>query len=147
MKTVYLAGLISTEFPESLYWRERVEPELSQYFSVLSPMRGKKDLQKTSKDGGLNDPSLDSKDIILRDYSDVKATDIVFAHLDLFGSPRPLTGTVAELAWTWQMQKPVIAIASKTNSLMRNHPFIKEMVAHYFETEGEAVKFLVTRYK
>lgn len=146
MKTIYLAGLISTDYPESLRWRERVEPVLSTCFYVLSPMRGKKDLEQTSKDGGLNDPNFNSKDIILRDYSDVRAADLVLVHLDTFGSLRPLIGTVAELAWTWQMQKPVIAIASPDNNLMRNHPFIKEMIAHYLESEKGAVNFLISRY-
>jgi nucleoside 2-deoxyribosyltransferase len=147
MKTIYLAGLISTDFPESLRWRERMEPLLADYFNVLSPMRGKKELEKRSKDGGLNDPGFSSKDIILRDYNDIRECDLTLVHLENFGSSRPLIGTIAELAWLWQMQKPVIAIAHADNVLMRSHPFIKEMIAHYLESEDAALGFLATRYR
>jgi hypothetical protein len=39
---VYLAGLISTDVSQSLYWRHEVTPRLENGgFEVLSPMRGK----------------------------------------------------------------------------------------------------------
>lgn len=147
MKTVYLAGLISTDFKESLLWREHVEPAfLGSGMQVLSPMRGKKTLDVFSKDGGVTDPWLSAKDIIFRDYGDVSQADVILAHLETFGSPRPLIGTVCELAWAWQLKKPVVAIAAEDNYLMRKHPFIAECVAHYCDKLEEAVDFTVHYY-
>jgi nucleoside 2-deoxyribosyltransferase len=146
VKTVYLAGLISTEKPASLEWRHVVEAALKDRFHVLSPMRGKENLAKTSKDGGITDPTLTAKDIILRDYHDVVASDVVLVHLDSFGSDRPLVGTMFELGWAWDMKKPVVAVAAGNNLLMRNHPFVKETVAHYVESLEDAVSVLLRHY-
>jgi nucleoside 2-deoxyribosyltransferase len=147
MITVYLAGLISTEKPESLEWRTQIQPVLeSAGMRVLSPMRGKENLVRTSKDGGITDPTLTPKDVIFRDYRDVKEADVILAHLDTFGSERPLLGTIYELGWAWMLQKPVVAIASKDNRLMRNHPFVVDTISHYCETLEEARNILVRHY-
>ena len=143
---IYLAGLISTEHPESLKWREQVAPVLSARATVLSPMRGKENLAKTSKDGGITDPALTSRDIIQRDYADVSAADVILVHLERFGSERPLTGTIMELAWAWEKHTPVVAVASSDNLLMRNHPFVKECVSHYCETTEDALAILWRHY-
>jgi nucleoside 2-deoxyribosyltransferase len=141
-KIVYLAGLISTDYPESLIWRVEVTPMLEAHeFDVLSPMRGKENLVLQSPDGGITDPNLTSKDIILRDYHDVVSSDIILMHLENFGSPRPLLGTICELAWAWEMKKPIVAIAHSDNKLMRSHPFVKEAVSHYCSTVSEAIDF------
>lgn len=143
---VYLAGLISTEKPESLRWRLEAEELLKDRCKILSPMRGKENLVKTSKDGGITDPALTPKDIILRDYADVQAADVILVHLDSFGSERPLLGTIYELGWAWMLRKPVVAIASADNKLMRSHPFVVDTVAHYTETLDEAVNILRRHY-
>lgn len=142
MKTVYLAGLISTSRPDSLYWRLEAEQQLKDWCTILSPMRGKHELVKTSKDGGITDPALTPKDIILRDYNDVQESDVILAHLDDFGNERPLLGTIYELGWAWQLRKPVVAIASPDNGLMRTHPFVRDTVAHYCENLNDAVNIL-----
>ncbi len=141
-KTVYLAGLIDTDHPESLEWRKRAAEALSPYFNVLTPMRGKDDLFQTSKDGGITHAYLTSKDIILRDHNDVIASDIILANLDTFGSSRPLLGTIFELAWSWEGKKRVVAITSNSNYLMRNHPFVTETVAAYFSNLEDAVEYI-----
>lgn len=146
-KTIYLAGLISTDFTESLLWRIDAAPILeSSGFNVLSPMRGKEKLALLSKDGGITDPRLTPKDIMLRDYNDVVESDVILMHLDSFGSTRPLLGTIVELGWAWQLKKPIVAIAAEDNILMRTHPFVREAVAHYFPTVEEAVEFSVEHY-
>lgn len=146
-KTIYLAGLISTDYPESLLWRIEVTPVLEAHeFDVLSPMRGKEKLILQSPDGGITDPNLTSKDIILRDYHDVVSSDVILMHLENFGSPRPLLGTICELAWAWEMKKPIVAITHPDNKLMLNHPFVKEAVSHYFNTTEEAIEFVAHHF-
>lgn len=146
MKTVYLAGLISTEKPESLHWRIEAEEHLREHAVVLSPMRGKENLVKTSKDGGITDPSLTKTDVTIRDYHDIRKADVILAHLESFGSTRPLIGTIAELAWAWDHKIPVVAVAREGNILMRTHPFINTFVSHYVEHIDEGVDILVRHW-
>lgn len=143
MKTVYLAGLISTERPESLEWRDRVTPLLEGQARVLDPMRGKKDLAKNSPNGGLTDVRLTSRDIVIRDYGDVVESNIILVNLNDFGSTRPLIGTLVELGWAWEHRKLVVAIGG--SQVMKSHPFIAEFVSHWFDTEEEAIGFILER--
>ena len=53
-----------------------------------------------------------ARDIILRDYNDVLAADIVLVNLNTFGCPRPLLGTIFELAWVWQLYSVVILMST-----------------------------------
>ena len=142
---VYLAGLISTEVPESLDWRLKVEPRLTEAgFEVLSPMRGKN--PKALVQGGLVDPNVTSKDILMRDFHDVKRANVILAHLEIFGGNRSLLGTIAELAWAWQLTTPVVGIADLQNSLMRNHPFVREFISHYHCNIYDAAEFIINYY-
>jgi nucleoside 2-deoxyribosyltransferase len=146
MQKIYLAGLISTDFPESLTWRTVAEFVLSEHVTVLSPMRGKANLASKSTNGGLTDPDLTPGDIILRDYNDIRSADIVLVNLETFGSPRPILGTCFELGWAYERRIPVIAVAAEDNSLMREHPFMRAVVTHYFQTLDEALSHVLTYY-
>lgn len=142
---VYLAGLISTDYPESLAWRKHAAVYLDS--ETISPMRDKQNLADRTTDGGLTATDLTGADIITRDYHDVSRCDVILVHLETFGSPRPLIGTVCELAWAWQMRKPIVAVVNEDNYVMRNHPFISQMVNHYFTNLSEACDFINTYYK
>lgn len=146
MKRVYLAGLISTERPATFAWRKEAFDELKWTFEVLSPLRDKLDLARHSKDGGVTDTRLTSKDVILRDHSDVLSSDLIIVHLEAFGSLRPLMGTLFELAWAWEHKIPVIAIAYEDNAVMRIHPFLAESVSHFVTTTAEAIRFAKEYY-
>lgn len=144
MKTVYLAGLIATEHPETLEWRRRAAGLLNK-FSVLSPLRGKEHLYDPTlahtSDGGLTSNLNTNRDIIIRDYNDVRQSDVILVNLELYGSKRALLGTIYELAWAWQMNKPTVAIANTDNYLVRKHPFVEQTVCHYHETVDAACQF------
>lgn len=142
---VYLAGLISTDAPQSLQWRVDVGPHLELAgFEVFSPMRGKN--PDALVQGGLVDPNVTSRDILLRDFNDVKRASVILAHLEIFGGTRPLLGTIAELAWAWQLNTPVVGVAREDNSYMRNHPFVREFVSHYCGSMWEAADFIINYY-
>ncbi|KKL99948.1 hypothetical protein LCGC14_1809300 [marine sediment metagenome] len=147
-QVVYLAGFISTEHPETFEWRNRVGFTLQQVhgFQTLSPLRGKAELTRTSTDGGISSTEHTPHDIILRDFGDIARSDLVLVNLNTYGSTRPLVGTIFELAWAWEHRKPVIAFCEADNYLMRKHPFVQESVAHYFEAEQEAVKYILHNY-
>ena len=146
MRTVYLAGLISTHAPESLAWRLKAEEALSGAAEVLTPLRGKENLFKETNDGGVTSNVLTASDVILRDYRDIRRSDVILANLELFGSDRPLLGTIMELAWAWDYKIPVVAIARPVNILMRTHPFISSAVSHYVHDLDAAVDILVKHY-
>lgn len=146
-RTVYLAGLISTDYPESLEWRDRVTPVLEDAgFEVRNPLDGKGNLKCVTSDGGITSSVTSNKSIILRDRRDVRESDIILAHLETFGSPRPLVGTIVEIGWAWDDQTPVVAVASADNYLMRKHPFVSECVTQYWNTVGGAVDFIIRYY-
>ena len=146
MKTVYLAGLISTDFPDTFHWRERAHTLLHEHANVLSPLRGKENLFKDSKDGGVNSDHLTSDDVIIRDYWDVRKSDVVLCHLETFGSTRPMIGTPMELSWCWEHHIPVVAVCRPTNTLMRTHPFIVPSVSHYVEDVDDGIELLLSHY-
>ncbi len=152
MTTIYLAGLISTEKPESINWRgvarlwlRRLALDEDKEVLILDPMRGKHDLKDATPDKGLTDPRFTSTDIILRDYSDVMHADIVLANLNDFGSDRPLVGTLMELAWAWEHRKIVIAVCDDKEQLMHSHPFVRSAVSHWFNGLEEACRFIAER--
>jgi len=143
MQTVYLAGLINTQVPASLTWRTRATGALRGHFHVLSPLRGKEDLEQVSADGGITCPGLTSKDIILRDFNDVCNADILLVCLDDFGGDRPLVGTLFELAWAWYFNKTVVAFG---DGALYRHPFVQEAICHWFPTLPQACLFLLEQH-
>lgn len=146
-RVIYLAGLISTEYPESLAWREQVRPKLEAAgFEIRTPLAGKKNLKAETKDGGITSTATTNRCIVLRDRRDVRESDIILCHLESFGSPRPPMGTLVELGWAWDDRTPVIAVAKEDNYIMRNHPFFNEFVAKYEPTVEEAVDFIIRYY-
>lgn len=148
MKTIYLAGHISTEAPQTLSWRTEAHRLLRSHFHLLSPLRGK-DLTKDSGDGGLTCTKTTSRDILLRDYYDIKLSDILLVNLAIYESSRPLIGTIAELAWAWEQRKVVVGVIDlgKQGALMANHPFVSEFVTHYFPSLEPAAEFLKEYHK
>ena len=145
--TVYLAGLIATDYPASLEWRDRVTPVLEAAgFEVRNPLAGKGNLKCVTSDGGITTSVTSNKSIMLRDRRDVRESDIILAHLETFGSPRPLVGTIVELGWAWDDQTPVVAVALEDNYLMRKHPFVSECVSQYWADLDEAVDFIIRYY-
>ena len=147
MKTVYLAGLIATEHPETFAWRQQADLLLRGKFQVLSPLRGKEQLYdkvlSTTTDGGLTSTKHTNRDIIMRDYQDVSRSDIILVNLEVYGSKRALLGTIYELAWAWDRKIPVVAICNSNNYLMRQHPFVEQTVCHYFESVEQACLFTI----
>lgn len=146
-RIVYLAGLISTDYPESLDWRDRVTLVLEAAgFDVRNPLAGKGNLKCATSDGGITTTVTSNKSIVLRDRRDVRESDVILAHLSTFGSPRPLVGTIVELGWAWEDQTPIVAVAAADDYLMRKHPFISEFVTQYWADLDEAVDFIIRYY-
>lgn len=152
--TVYLAGMINTEFPETLSWRLRAAEALEESFRVLDPLRGMNGLCCSSNDTGITTDSASNASVLLRDYNDLRQSNVMLANLNTYGSARPMVGTLVELGWAWQLKIPVVAICDMNHEndfrshayLMRRHPFIQQFVAQYFANEVDAVEFVKAWY-
>jgi len=159
---IYLVGLISSNI-ETHEWRYRVERMLlpRTKYVVSNPIRSKYDQELKKKYGGGEDNEFYSAQLeedrapsllVPKSYAEVFDCDVIIANFDLVGE-RPMVGSIFELAWAWQLHKPVVAIHSgenhndskhpcedKRNNLYVVHPFVKLAVTHWAKSEEEAVQ-------
>jgi nucleoside 2-deoxyribosyltransferase len=128
MLRVYLAGYIQGEvIDQCLAWRKRIR-EYYQHWKAkekfpivwLDPLSGEEACE-ISPDGLHS--SLPTQAIVHKDYVCVEKADLIVANMDRFGKSRQLTGTICELAWAWQLHKPIIMITNEEQ--YRDHPFLK----------------------
>ena len=157
MFTCYLAGFMSGDkLKETTEWRYKIR----SYFKskdwpiVWSDPYNGKDIGSITKDGLKS--SVPPHAIVHRDYMCVEKANLIVANLDTFGSTRPLTGTICELAWAWKLHKPIIIISNDPN--YKEHPFInyfsswilpdvetllKEKVIEYFYQGTVSAKYTI----
>lgn len=151
---VYLAGYMSGEkLKQCIAWRKEIRHFYKNWkdssraypFIFLDPFNGKE--LETIDSKGLTS-SVPSKAIVYGDYKSVKKADILVVNLDIFGADRPSIGTYCEMAWAWQMKKPIITIA-KNKDILKKHPFIQEFTTIFVENVDELLekKHLNTFYK
>jgi len=163
LKTVYLAGLINPQAPRTIEWRTEAAFTLQDFFIVLNPLRGK-DLRNDDKfysSRGQLATRIESKPIVARDYRDILRSDYLLANLDDYGSDRPMVGTLFELAWAWQLCKPVIAFGEYRRPEFRNevegitapltptlleHPFVEQAVTEFHYSLEDATDSLLGYY-
>jgi nucleoside 2-deoxyribosyltransferase len=133
---VYLAGYIHGEVIEQcVAWRKKIRKFYENYkgqkypIEWLDPLNGK-DLESISADGLTS--SCSPNVIIHRDYQSVIRSDLIVVNMNTFGKDRPLTGTVAELAWAWEHHIPIIMIT--TEKKYKEHPFIKAFVSDFVDS-------------
>lgn len=125
---IYLAGYISgNKLTECLAWRKKirehfdVNPKWHGQITFLDPLNGK-DFEMIDAEGLKS--NIPGKAFIGRDHKCVKIADLLIVSLDTFGEPRPLTGTIYELAWAWLYKTPVIVITQ--DRYYSEHPFIQD---------------------
>lgn len=145
LATVYLSGPMSAvNWSEAESWREFAYRQYNNNnIKTYTPLRGKEFLSKlrtigeydtsVNKDGDGNGFAVDSA-ILHRDHHDVSTSDLIL--VNLWGAPEVSIGTVAEIAWAHQLQKPIVGLwEGKTNP--HNHPFIRQMIPFMVE-DGDA---------
>jgi nucleoside 2-deoxyribosyltransferase len=119
---IYLAGYMSGScLDECLAWRKQIREHygnwkgagLSYPVVFLDPFNGP-ELNSISKDGLKSE--VPPKGILMGDYMSVKEADLIIVNWDTFGHLRPSIGTPAEMAWAWQLGKPIITIANKAKA-------------------------------
>lgn len=120
----YLAGFMSGDkLKETTEWRKKIRAHYAvkawNDLVFLDPYNGK-DINTITKDGLKS--NVPPNAIVHRDYKCVDEADLIVANMNTFGSDRPLTGTMCELAWAWQLKKPIVLITKNKNYV--EHPFL-----------------------
>lgn len=125
-KSIYLAGNISSDI-ETYKWREKATQLLEAQYTILNPAANKfnkmlikhhkTDIEEFKKDAVRKSQGI----LIVKDYQLVNRADIILVNLQIITEDKPMIGTMFELAWAWQLKKPVIAIVA--DNWYSKHPF------------------------
>lgn len=122
MISVYLAGAINSDTMEQcIQWRVKLRADLGDKIAFFDPTFGE-NMKKVDSIGCSSE--LSPKEIVTKDYEQVKRCDILAVNLNSFGAHRPITGTLFEMAWAYEFRKPIITLANEDH--YRFHPFIVE---------------------
>jgi hypothetical protein len=153
-EVVYTAGPITgLSFAGCTEWRAGVAKELAtKGIKAVSPMRGKEYLEKfdsISADGtdyAHMSPLSLPKGVVVRDHWDVIRCKVLFVNLlqrHIEPAKRIVSiGTVAEIAWKWHVQGPIVLVMEKDGweedgKVIYNnhrHMFVTEMATYQVET-------------
>lgn len=129
-KCVYLSGAITgLSYGEAVDWRVEATKELASANIIgISPMRAKDYLSHVTKFEGQGQyakhgPLSTGKAIVARDHFDTINCDAIL--VNLLGTTKVSIGTVLEIAWAWDHNKPVIvAIEDNDPALMNCHEHV-----------------------
>jgi nucleoside 2-deoxyribosyltransferase len=146
---IYMAGLINPNSPETYEWRENLIYIFTgnELVELINPIKTSPSESKDS-DGMLAD-SINSRAIVMKDFASVMRANAFVTDLNSYGSKRPHTGTLYELAWAWEHHIPVNAVLQEDNEYLLRHPFVTESVTQWFRGEHahyEAVENLLNYY-
>ena len=140
--SIYLAGYISgNKSLECKEWRMRIKnffylkPKWQTAISFIDPMNGE-DTASLCKEGLTS--SFPPHAIVHRDYNSIKMCDLVVANMNTFGETRPPIGTICELAWAFEMRKPIIMITDDYR--YQNHPFTSYFASAIVNNTDELLK-------
>lgn len=137
---VYLAGPISgLTYDEGQDWRAEAVESLKEYgIQAYSPLRRKEYLRKIGEIPMVvnsTKPLSTHKGIVTRDHFDVATADALL--VNLLGAKIVSIGTMFELAWAWQMKKPVVVCMEAEN--IHSHAFVLETSGFIVPTLDEGV--------
>jgi nucleoside 2-deoxyribosyltransferase len=131
---VYLAGGIAgLSGKHATTWRSVADSYLRERgVETLSPMRAKHALQDTPTistdfhDYAKHGVFYGSREIMVRDFNDVKRCDALL--VNLLGLKKPSIGTAMELAWAYAMQKPAVVVIEPSGNPHDGHPMLHEAI-------------------
>ena len=141
---VYLCGpIIGLTFDDCARYYQNVAALLPPWVVPISPMRGKPYLKNH---GTILDaypeygPLGTQKGIVGRDFFDVRRADIVLANF--LGATRPSIGSMFEIAWAFQLRKPVV-VAMEATGNPHDHAFVREACDFRVQTIEQACRTIV----
>lgn len=134
---VYLAGPISGLSYKAAAedWRVTASQALAPEIDCATPMRGHKHLANETriKHCYMESPSTTPRGIIRRDHFDVCRSSVLLVNLlGCFELSQITKGTLMELAWAWDRQKPIVVIIEDEGNVHDGHPMVSETFDYRF---------------
>lgn len=143
----YMAGLINPNYPESYEWRVEARNLWGSEFELIDPVSTLPVIPKQAYETkGMYAEGINGPTIMMKDWFQVERADFLLVNFDEYGSDRPLTGTIFELAWAWTLKMPVIGFGRNIKPHYRNHPFIAHTVIAWFDGWDDALDYVFTHF-
>ena len=148
---VYLSGFINGNVIDKCTdWRKKIRSHYDHWkggtekypIDWIDPLNGEKK-EDISADGMVL-KDIPPNALVHRDYYSVKISDLIVANMDTFGELRPPIGTISELAWAWELRKPIIIIAD--NYQYANHPFMLSFASFFVKSVDELLEKKLINY-
>jgi hypothetical protein len=143
-KVVYLAGAV--ELTDT--WRGRAEKELRDAgFEPLNPLRG----EECKAVGKHLVTNVTDKMIVARDLNDLRqvkqSAGVCLMHFKTTAEGRQPTATIAEMMWCYLNAVPIVAvIGPKCSPVLREHPWVKVMVASQSTSLTGAIETIIESF-
>ncbi|HON21918.1 MAG TPA: hypothetical protein P5345_01715 [Candidatus Paceibacterota bacterium] len=139
---VYTGGAISgLTYEECVGWRIYVASEMPPHIHILSPMRGKENLNDGKIINGSYEqhPLCSQKGILCRDHYDVCRAHLVL--MNFLGAKKLSIGSIMEVAWAYAYRRPLITLMEEDNP--HNHPMVREASNFILIDLDEAIKLTI----
>jgi nucleoside 2-deoxyribosyltransferase len=136
---VYLSGPMTGQtYIGANDWRTMLTGFLDPAeYHCLSPMRGKEYLRGGDKIAeSYTLPPHKQREILVRDYNDVRRADVVVVNLALQKDTASV-GTIMEVAWAYAHRIPIVLIMGEGPNV-HDHAMLRECVGWRVETLDEA---------
>ena len=141
---LYLAGPITgCTYGACVDWRVDFAAKLPDFILPISPMRAKNYLKDRGiLEGSYNEFALSTeRGINKRDKTDVRRADMVF--VNFLGASRVSIGTVMEIAWAQEYQKPIVVAMEKSGNPHDGHPMLNDSIDFRVDNLDDAM-YIVT---
>ena len=148
---VYLSGAMIEGHPDHRTWRrDAIEKFNKLGIATRSPYRGrdKSKIMKVDKyHYTISTAPISNRlgnILVARDLKDVEYCDVLLVNLTGTKDERPAIGTLSELAWAYQLRKPVICVVDEdtTDPNYYKHPFLHTFVDHWVSTVDEGIEVI-----
>ena len=150
---VYLSGAMIEDHPDHRTWRGEAIAKFNEFgIATRSPYRGR-DASKIMKVDKyhytISTAPISNRlgnMLVSRDLKDVEDCDVLLVNLTGTKNERPAIGTLSELAWAYQLRKPVICVVDEetTQPDYFKHPFMHQFVSQWVSTVDEGIRVIAS---
>ncbi len=141
----YLFGRISElTYNQATGWRNEATKLLCPYFTLLNPMRDKRELQGVGKLSGAYPEHLlcRAEAIVLRDETDLQRCDVALGYSSRDNHPGKCSWM--EMGYLWALRKPMVLIAESADSELRDNAFLQRLPRLMFVADLEEAATVLT---
>lgn len=143
-RTIYICIPISGHNRDFIVKRlNSIKSRLFMHYNVLMPMHDvnhmRTDIDKRSEYNG--SPVATNKAIVRRDSWMIGQSDVILS-LFINAPDYASIGSIAELSWAHKAGKHTVIVLDENN--IHNHPFVTQQADIQFQTEKEAIEYLIS---